>query len=201
MSMGQELIRKLVRPRDDLFWFNRPQLLLYLIHFILFQNAFELAYFFWLLKTFGFTSCIMGKAWVVISRLVIGVFVQILCSYSTLPLYALVTQMGSQIKHSIFQESTELAIHGWHEKVKEKRKKRKLNHRLVSSSIHKTFGLSSKLKHHNSTPRSVRLSKGHATKSTPMDQVNTGLHHTQDIVQSDNSKLSDGTHVVEIAEH
>jgi mlo protein len=34
---GQELIRKLVRPRDDLFWFNRPQLLLYLIHFILFQ--------------------------------------------------------------------------------------------------------------------------------------------------------------------
>jgi hypothetical protein len=34
---GQELIHKLVRPRDDLFWFNRPQLLLYLIHFILFQ--------------------------------------------------------------------------------------------------------------------------------------------------------------------
>ncbi|CAM6026264.1 unnamed protein product [Sphagnum balticum] len=154
-SLRGELIRKLVRPRDDLFWFNRPQLLLYLIHFILFQNAFELAFFFWLLKTFGFTSCIMGKAWVVIARLVIGVFVQILCSYSTLPLYALVTQMGSQIKHSIFQESTELAIHGWHEKVKEKRKKRKLNHRLVSSSIHKTFGLSSKLKHHNSTPRST----------------------------------------------
>ncbi len=102
----------------------------------------------------------------------------------------LTRQMGSQIKHSIFQESTELAIHGWHEKVKEKRKKRKLNHRLVSSSIHKTFGLSSKLKHHNSTPRSVRLSKGHATKSTPMDEVNTGLHDTQDIVQSDNSKLS-----------
>ncbi len=102
----------------------------------------------------------------------------------------LTRQMGSQIKHSIFQESTELAIHGWHEKVKEKRKKRKLNHRPVSSSIHKTFGLSSKLKHHNSTPRSVRLSKGHATKSTPMDQVNTGLHDTQDIVQSDNSKLS-----------
>ncbi|CAM6077321.1 unnamed protein product [Sphagnum tenellum] len=152
---GQELIHKLVRPRDDLFWFNRPQLLLYLIHFILFQNAFELAFFFWLLKTFGFTSCIMGKAWVVISRLVIGVFVQILCSYSTLPLYALVTQMGSQIKHSIFQESTELAIHGWHEKVKEKRKKRKLSHRPVSSSIHKTFGLSSKLKHHNSTSHST----------------------------------------------
>ncbi|KAK6132679.1 hypothetical protein DH2020_033562 [Rehmannia glutinosa] len=35
------------RPRDELFWFNKPELLLSLIHFILFQNAFELASFFW----------------------------------------------------------------------------------------------------------------------------------------------------------
>ncbi|KAL0406819.1 UNVERIFIED_CONTAM: MLO-like protein 11 [Sesamum latifolium] len=33
--------------RDELFWFNKPELLLSLIHFILFQNAFELASFFW----------------------------------------------------------------------------------------------------------------------------------------------------------
>lgn len=26
-----------VQPADDLFWFNRPHLLLYLIHFVLFQ--------------------------------------------------------------------------------------------------------------------------------------------------------------------
>jgi hypothetical protein len=26
-----------LRPRDELFWFNKPQLVLYLIHFILFQ--------------------------------------------------------------------------------------------------------------------------------------------------------------------
>ncbi|KAG4981437.1 hypothetical protein JHK84_035012 [Glycine max] len=36
-----------LRPRDELFWFNKPELLLSLIHFILFQNAFELASFFW----------------------------------------------------------------------------------------------------------------------------------------------------------
>ncbi|KAK3038416.1 hypothetical protein RJ639_030582 [Escallonia herrerae] len=36
-----------VKPADDLFWFNRPRLLLYLIHFVLFQNAFQLAFFAW----------------------------------------------------------------------------------------------------------------------------------------------------------
>ncbi|KAG5546273.1 hypothetical protein RHGRI_018446 [Rhododendron griersonianum] len=34
-------------PRDGLFWFKKPELLLSLIHFVLFQNAFELASFFW----------------------------------------------------------------------------------------------------------------------------------------------------------
>ena len=40
---------KIVEARDSLFWFNRPQILLSLIHFILFQNAFELAFFLWIL--------------------------------------------------------------------------------------------------------------------------------------------------------
>lgn len=38
-----------VAPSDDLFWFHRPKVVLYLIHFILFQIAFEIAFFFWLL--------------------------------------------------------------------------------------------------------------------------------------------------------
>jgi mlo protein len=38
-----------VDPSDDLFWFHNPRILLILIHFILFQNAFEFAYFFWTL--------------------------------------------------------------------------------------------------------------------------------------------------------
>lgn len=36
-----------VEPGDDLFWFNRPRLILYLINFVLFQNAFQLAFFAW----------------------------------------------------------------------------------------------------------------------------------------------------------
>ena len=38
-----------VRPSDELFWFHSPRLVLVLIHFILFQNALEFAYFFWTL--------------------------------------------------------------------------------------------------------------------------------------------------------
>lgn len=37
-----------VQPSDDLFWFHRPHIVLFLIHFILFQNAFEIAFFFWI---------------------------------------------------------------------------------------------------------------------------------------------------------
>ncbi|KAG0591042.1 hypothetical protein KC19_1G144900 [Ceratodon purpureus] len=115
---------KIVEARDSLFWFNRPQILLSLIHFILFQNAFELAFFLWILFTFGFDSCVMGKAWPVITRLVMGTAVQILCSYSTLPLYALVTQMGSHYKKGIFQEKTASAIIGWRHKAKKNLQKK-----------------------------------------------------------------------------
>ncbi|KAG2705393.1 hypothetical protein I3760_05G050800 [Carya illinoinensis] len=36
-----------VKPRDDLFWFGKPDILLRLIQFIIFQNAFEMATFIW----------------------------------------------------------------------------------------------------------------------------------------------------------
>ncbi|KAK3000886.1 hypothetical protein RJ639_021505 [Escallonia herrerae] len=36
-----------VKPRDDLFWFGKPDILLRLIQFISFQNAFEMATFIW----------------------------------------------------------------------------------------------------------------------------------------------------------
>ncbi|KAK2631378.1 hypothetical protein EUGRSUZ_L02996 [Eucalyptus grandis] len=38
-----------VKPRDDLFWFGKPEILLQLIQFIIFQNAFEMATFIWAL--------------------------------------------------------------------------------------------------------------------------------------------------------
>nr|XP_011460879.1 PREDICTED: MLO-like protein 1 [Fragaria vesca subsp. vesca] len=102
-----------VRPSDDHFWFRRPRLSLLLIHIILFQNSFELALFFWIWIQYKFDSCMMGKIGYVIPRLVIGAFVQFVCSYSTLPLYAIVTQMGTSFKKAIFDEHVQEGLVGW----------------------------------------------------------------------------------------
>lgn len=46
--------------------------------------------------------------------------VQVLCSYVTLPLYALVSQMGSTMKQSIFDDQTSKALKSWRAGVKKK---------------------------------------------------------------------------------
>ncbi|XP_057953264.1 MLO-like protein 1 [Malania oleifera] len=109
-----------VKPSDDHFWFGRPRIILYLIHFILFQNAFEIAFFFWIWVQYGFDSCIMGQVRYIVPRLIIGVFIQVLCSYSTLPLYAIVAQMGSHFKKAIFDEHLQAGLVGWVQKAKKK---------------------------------------------------------------------------------
>ncbi|CAL8164967.1 unnamed protein product [Prunus armeniaca] len=104
----------LVEPGDHLFWFNNPRLILHLIHFVLFQNAFQLAFFAWTWYEFGLKSCFHEKLEDVILRVSMGVIIQILCSYVTLPLYALVTQMGSTMKPTIFNDRVANAIKKWH---------------------------------------------------------------------------------------
>ncbi|KAL3724227.1 hypothetical protein ACJRO7_036271 [Eucalyptus globulus] len=99
-----------VKPSDDHFWFHRPGIILWLIQFILFQNSFEIAFFFWIWSTYGIHSCIMEKRGFIITRLIMGVIVQVLCSYSTLPLYALVSQMGTSFK---FGPRLKHHIGGW----------------------------------------------------------------------------------------
>ncbi|XP_043688707.1 MLO-like protein 13 isoform X2 [Telopea speciosissima] len=117
-----------VKPSDKHFWFGRPGIVLYLIHFILFQNSFEIGFFFWIWCSYGFHSCIMEKVGYIIPRLIIGVVVQVLCSYSTLPLYAIVTQMGSMFKQGIFDEHTEATLHRWSEQGKRKKKHHMFSH-------------------------------------------------------------------------
>jgi mlo protein len=81
-----------IQPRDDLFWFKKPEFLLWLIHFVLFQvhiyvllyviwkqlrdehkltlcfgliivqNAFELASFFWFWVSFLSGLCVSNKS-------------------------------------------------------------------------------------------------------------------------------------------
>ncbi|XP_030951032.1 MLO-like protein 9 [Quercus lobata] len=111
----------LVQVSDSHFWFGWPQLVLYLIHFVLFQNAFEITYFFWIWYEFGLRSCFHEDFGLIILRVLLGVGVQFMCSYITLPLYALVTQMGSTMKRSIFDEQTSKALKQWHQKAVKKK--------------------------------------------------------------------------------
>ncbi|KAB1217241.1 MLO-like protein 11 [Morella rubra] len=111
-----------LRPRDDLFWFKKPELLLSLIHFILFQ---------W---QFGYDSCFIRHHLLVYLRLILGFAGQFLCSYSTLPLYALVTQMGTNYKAAIIPQGIRETIHGWGKAAR--RRRRRLGMFTDDSTIH-----------------------------------------------------------------
>ncbi|KAF3321093.1 MLO-like protein 10 [Carex littledalei] len=117
----------LVKLSNHHFWFGRPHLVLFLIHFILFVNAFQLANFLWIWFLFGLRSCFHESFSYVVARICIGVAVHLLCSYITLPLYALVSQMGSHIKMSIFDEQTSKALKKWRDAAR-KRNKRGSSH-------------------------------------------------------------------------
>ncbi|KAG5566766.1 hypothetical protein RHGRI_002340 [Rhododendron griersonianum] len=96
-----------VQPGDDLFWFNRPRLILYLINFVLFQNAFQLAFFAWTWYEFGLKSCFHEHLEDRIIRVSMGILIQILCSY-----------MGSTMKPTIFNEKVATALRNWHHTAK-----------------------------------------------------------------------------------
>ncbi|AQK80710.1 MLO-like protein [Zea mays] len=106
----------LVQVSDSYFWFARPTFVLFLIHFTLFQ----IIYFLWILYEYGMDSCFNDSEEFVFARLCLGVVVQVLCSYVTLPLYALVSQMGSTMKQSIFDEQTSKALKNWRAGAKKK---------------------------------------------------------------------------------
>ncbi|CAH8388928.1 unnamed protein product [Eruca vesicaria subsp. sativa] len=135
-----------VQPGDDLFWFDKPSFMLFLIHLVLFANAFQLAFFawssvrdsfhffldhtvfcilnFWYLQyEFGFSNCFHKEPQDIAIRIVVGLAVQILCSYVTLPLYALVIQMGNdKMKPTVFNGRVFKMLKKWHHKAKEETK-------------------------------------------------------------------------------
>ncbi|KAI4997525.1 hypothetical protein ZWY2020_052867 [Hordeum vulgare] len=107
--------------RDDLFWFGKPRVLWWLIQFISFQNAFEMATFLWSLWELSANSCFMKNQYMVVIRLASGLLVQVWCSYSTLPLNVIISQMGSKFKKSLVSESVRDSLHSWCKRIKERR--------------------------------------------------------------------------------
>ncbi|KAL7235790.1 hypothetical protein ACSBR1_019140 [Camellia fascicularis] len=122
-----------VKPRDELFWFGKPEILLWLIQFISFQNAFEMATFIWSLWGFKQRSCFMDNHAMIVIRLISGVLVQFWCSYSTVPLNVLITQMGSKCKKAVIAESVRESLHSWCKRVRA-RSKRDALHSLTTRS-------------------------------------------------------------------
>ncbi|KAK2991850.1 hypothetical protein RJ640_030025 [Escallonia rubra] len=69
---------------------------------------------------FGLRSCFHRETHNIVIRIVSGLLVQILCGYVTLPLYALVTQMGTSMKKSVFPEEVALGLRRWRIKARKK---------------------------------------------------------------------------------
>ncbi|XP_024022205.1 MLO-like protein 8 [Morus notabilis] len=165
----------LVQGSDQYFWFGRPHLVLHLIHFALFQNAFQITYFLWIWYSFGLQSCFHANFTLAIMKLVLGVGVLCLCSYITLPLYALVTQMGSRMKKSIFDEQTSKALKKWHMAVKKKHGGK------GSKSSTVTLGGSSTISKVHSSGHTLHRFKttGHSTRSSIYDDTETSDMETE----------------------
>ncbi|KAG7574180.1 Mlo-related protein [Arabidopsis suecica] len=61
-----------VEPGDDLFWFGRPRFILFLIHLVLFTNAFQLAFFVWSTYEFTLKNCFHHKTEDIAIRITMG---------------------------------------------------------------------------------------------------------------------------------
>ncbi|KAH7575777.1 hypothetical protein JRO89_XS02G0217400 [Xanthoceras sorbifolium] len=91
-----------VKPRDDLFWFRKPEILMPL--------RWQHFYGHWVL-------------------------VQFWCSYSTVPLNVIVTQMGSRFKKTLVSESVRESLHSWCKRVKERSKHDSSLHSHTTRSV------------------------------------------------------------------
>ncbi|KAL0392257.1 UNVERIFIED_CONTAM: MLO-like protein 5 [Sesamum radiatum] len=150
----------LVQVTDRHFWFNRPKFLLHLLHITLFQNAFEITYFIWTTYEFGLYSCFHDYFTLTLIRVCIG--------YITLPLYALVSQMGSHMKKSIFDEQTSRALMNWHNKVKKRSESSCKPH---SRRLGSAFSLSYTSSKHGDSSITLPSKKETGDSSTKVDIV------------------------------
>ncbi|OIV96234.1 hypothetical protein TanjilG_14911 [Lupinus angustifolius] len=109
------------------------------LSFIPALNAFEMASFLWTLWGFKEQSCFMRNHYMIIIRLTSGVLVQFWCSYMTVPLNVIVSQMGSRCKKALVAESVRESLHSWCKRVKQKSKHDSLHTARSVCSIESTI--------------------------------------------------------------
>ncbi|CAI5527648.1 unnamed protein product [Closterium sp. Naga37s-1] len=90
-----------LKPRGSLFWFKRPTFMLSLLHFALFVSSYMIGnlvvYYYLALNQ---SQCKTYSSWVPWLKFILGIATVLICSLSTLPLYALLTHMGGKPSHS-----------------------------------------------------------------------------------------------------
>lgn len=195
----------LVEPHDKFFWFNRPQWCLLLIHFTLFQNAFQMAFFLWTLSEFGWRSCFHENVGAILTRVLLGLALQFLCSYITFPLYALVTQMGSHMKKAIFEEQMAKALKNWHKEAKERSrqlKKAGLGGDGSSSSSPSSPPSTMGHKHQASNGESLPISpvSDHPSSSSDKDRLSSPrIHMDEPIRKTHQANTNAESHSIEFS--
>ncbi|XP_056172305.1 MLO-like protein 1 isoform X2 [Syzygium oleosum] len=111
----QNIIRRVQKDFDKVVgisWYLWLFVVLFLLLNVSGWNAYFWISFLPLTFQYDFNSCIMGEVGYVIPRLVIGVSVQFMCSYRTLPLYAIMkSQMSRKQDHS--KEEREMKVVTW----------------------------------------------------------------------------------------
>ncbi|KAH9759687.1 MLO-like protein [Citrus sinensis] len=125
-----------------------------------------------LVYEFGIHSCFHENLPLILTRVIVGVALQFLCSYITFPLYALVTQMGSHMKKSIFEEQTAKALKKWQKAAKERRRSRN----KAAAGADKCSGIMSIHGHGSPSPPSSGFLSGENTPSQGASPIHL-LHH------------------------
>ncbi|XP_004308899.1 PREDICTED: MLO-like protein 12 [Fragaria vesca subsp. vesca] len=168
-----------VKLNDDLFWFGKPNWLLHLLQFVLIQNSFQLAFLTWSWIEYGHNSCFNRRTKDVIIKIAMGIVVQLICGYVTLPLYALVTQMGSGMKKAVFTELVVDGLKNWHKNARRRLSKngsttsRKSSNSAQLYSTDDASVTDSECSYKNPKPTIVRSSS--STSEIIQDQVPPGL--------------------------
>ncbi|KAK7405014.1 hypothetical protein VNO78_06145 [Psophocarpus tetragonolobus] len=186
--------RILVTPSDAHFWFHRPEWLLHLLKFILIQNSFQLAFFTWTWYEFGPRSCFNRETEDIGIRISMGVAVQLLCGYVTLPLFALVTQMGSSMRKEIFTERVCRGLKNWHKRAKQSLSKHNLTAIKQTDSLNSKGGDNSVrgLVDSVHTPDNVvRTSNpSHITSESEEEEKSITPNHEQEISSNSTSDIT-----------
>ncbi|XP_047311119.1 MLO-like protein 3 [Impatiens glandulifera] len=193
----------LLQPNDNLFWFSQPNFVLTLLHYTLFMNAFEITFFIWVTIQYGIKSCYHENLAIVIARVVLAIVVQVMCSYITLPLYALVTQMGTHFKSTLMlEDQTVDVIKQWHTEVKHKRKKRdkNKNKNKDKNTIEQQTGSSSVWTNEDITTESSSSHKYHYRRSPNHHHDHGGDDRLDDVIIHNNNKAVE-SEIQELDDH